>query len=153
MLNFKATDADAKCLERNRGLNSRSLSYWCFVGSTSVSTGFLSPNSAAASMAFVPDPNTSFLETLAEYMNLLLNFARWRSSTSNFKVGDILCVRGEQFLLLNGLSLRSRNTCCDHSNVQGVYKRPVTLIVPLLHNENYNIRCFNGCIYMYVSVV
>ena len=81
----------------------------------------------------------------AEYLNLLQNFARWRRSTSNLKVGDIVCVRGEQFSPTKWPLARIQEVMPGDDGLvrvvtirtsKGVYKRPVTKIVPLLHDEN-----------------
>ena len=80
----------------------------------------------------------------AEYLNVLQNLAKWRRTSPNLKVGDIVCVRGEQTPPTKWPLARIQEVVRGNDGLvrvvvirtaKGVYKRPIMKIVPLLNGE------------------
>ena len=89
-----------------------------------------------------------------EYLGHLQRFAKWRQPSRNVRVGDVVCVHGEQAppTVANrdhGRSQQGRrwaSTCGDHSDGKRVfYRRPVTKIVPLIDQDRIEL-CMNYCL-------
>ena len=80
----------------------------------------------------------------AKYLCQLQNRSRWRHTTLNLNVGDIVCVRGEQTSHTRWPLARVIKVTPGKDGLvrvvairtsKGVYTRPVTKLVPLLSEE------------------
>ena len=80
----------------------------------------------------------------AEYLGQLQNRNKWRHTTPNYKVGDIVCVKGEQTSPTKWPLARIIKVTPGKDGLvrvvtirtsKGVYTRPITRLVPLLSEK------------------
>ena len=81
----------------------------------------------------------------AEYLHQLQQFGKWRRSSRNLEVGDVVCLRGEPTSPARWPLARIEEVVKGEDGLvrvvvvrtsRGKYKRPITKIVPLLQEGN-----------------
>ena len=80
-----------------------------------------------------------------EYLGQLPNRSKWRHTSPNIKVGDIVCLKGEQTSPTRWPLARVKEVIPSRDGLvrvitlqtcKGVYTRPVTKLAPLLSEED-----------------
>lgn len=81
----------------------------------------------------------------AEYLGQLQRFGKWRHASRNLKIGDVVCVRGEQCAPTKWPMARIKEIIKGEDGLvrvvviqtsKGIYRRPITKIVPLLNEKD-----------------